>query len=121
MSHHVLVVDDDPNIREMIEAVLTDEGFTVGTASNGREALERIGESRPKLVLLDLQMPVMTGWDVIRQLHESRVEVPIVFMTAGFRARREAEQHGADGYLAKPFELNDLLDVVERFASSHQG
>ena len=117
MSHHILVVDDDPAIRKVIEAVLVDDGYAVRTASNGCEALERIGEDRPLLVLLDLQMPVLSGWDVLRHLHEARVDVPVVFMTAGYRAQREAQEHGADGFLSKPYELVQLIDVVERFTS----
>lgn len=117
MSHHILVVDDDPGIREIIRAVLEDEGLTVETASNGREALDEIARQRPRLVLLDLQMPLMTGWEVLSQLREANVDVPIVFMTAGYRAQAEAARCGADGYLAKPFDINQIIDVVERYAA----
>lgn len=115
MSHHILVVDDDVAIRSMIQTVLADEGFATAAAGNGVEALARINEERPKLILLDLQMPGMTGWEVLNHLREAQVTVPVVFMTAGYRARVEAERHGADGYVAKPFALDDLLSAVDRF------
>jgi CheY-like chemotaxis protein len=118
MPHQVLVVDDDPGIRQLIEMVLQDEGFDVVTAANGKEALERINESRPALVLLDLQMPVMTGWEVLSQVREANIEVPVVFMTAGYRAKTEAERYNADGYVAKPFDLTEIIDTVERFTTS---
>lgn len=116
MTHHILVVDDDSGIRSVIAELLADEGFDVATATNGSEALARIAQRRPTLVLLDLQMPVMSGWEVLTHLRKARVGVPVVFMTAGYRAQTEAERYGADGYVAKPFALDELLGVVERFA-----
>jgi CheY-like chemotaxis protein len=118
MSHHILVVDDDAAIREMIKLVLESEDFSVATAANGREALDQIAANRPLLVLLDLQMPVMTGWETLAHLRAANTEVPVVFMTAGYRAKAEAERFGADGYVGKPFELDTLLGVVERLAST---
>lgn len=114
MTHHVLVVDDDPGIREVITQALEGDGYSVATAGNGREALDRVAESRPLLVLLDLQMPIMTGWEVLSALRESKTDVPVVFMTAGYRAQAEAEKYHADGFMAKPFDLDVLFDVVER-------
>ena len=118
MTSHVLVVDDNEAIREMIQQVLEVEGFRVSTAANGQEALEQIVEQPPAMVLLDLQMPVLDGWQTQARLREVRPELPVVFMTAGNRARVEAEKHHAAGYLAKPFNLVDLLDTVERFATA---
>src|SRR5947209_7901170 len=105
-SRHVMkpvfVVDDDTGIREVIASVLEDEGFTVSTASDGEEALDQIAVEQPALVLLDLQMPGMNGWDVLASLREAHVPVPVVLMSAGYRAQAEAERCHADGYLAKP-------------------
>ena len=109
----ILVVDDDPDIRHVVEAILESEGYQVTTAINGRQAWEQITQQRPDVVLLDLQMPVMTGWELLDLLREQGVQVPIVVMTAGYRARAESERRGAAGHLAKPFELDDLLAVVE--------
>lgn len=117
MQPYVLVVDDDPGIREIVEWALTDEGYTVVTVANGEEALRRVEQRVPAVVLLDLQMPVMTGWDVLHRLRASRVTAPVVFMTAGYQAQEEARRHGVAGFLAKPFDLADLLNAVDRFVA----
>jgi DNA-binding NtrC family response regulator len=116
MTQHILVVDDEPGIREFMAAALDEVGFEVETAANGREALDRIAEERPELVLLDLQMPVMSGWEVLTQLQMANVDVPVVCMTAGDRCKAEVVRHHAAGFIAKPFELGELYDIVERFA-----
>jgi CheY-like chemotaxis protein len=110
----ILVVDDDPDIRSVVEAILSGEGYRVTTAANGRLAWEAISQQQPNVVLLDLQMPVMTGWELLDLLREQGMQVPIVVMTAGYRAKAEAERHGAAGHLAKPFDLDELLATVER-------
>ena len=116
MTRRVLIADDNRGVRETLQAILEDEGYEVATAANGRQALERIAARRPDLVLLDLQMPVMSGWEVNAVLHEQQANIPVVFMSAGFDAREEAAVHDADGYLDKPFEFEDLLAAVRRFA-----
>ena len=121
MPQHVLVVDDDRAIRRVVEMALEDEGYTVTTAANGREALEAIATQAPALVLLDLNMPVMSGWDVTAQVQQQGLEVPLVYMTAGNSARAEAERHRVAGYLAKPFALHELIEVVERCRVPHGG
>src|SRR5436190_1768037 len=118
MTPHILVVDDDVGIRTLLEKVLEDEGLPVVTAGTGCEALDRISEDPPQLVLLDLQMPVMSGWEILRRLHDAHQPVPVVFMSTGTRVRMEAAHHHADGCLAKPFDLTQLLAVVARFAPS---
>jgi CheY-like chemotaxis protein len=111
----VLVVDDDATVRALMRDILAEEGFSVAEATDGRDALDVLGQVRPTVILLDLHMPRMDGWALYRQLRAEGQAVPVVFVTAGARARAEAEQHGADGYLAKPFELDALLAVVDRF------
>lgn len=113
----VLVVDDDPDIRRFLRLLLEGEGHAVSAAPDGLQALDHIACQRPDLVLLDLQMPRMTGWEVRDELDRRRVEVPVVFMTAGDRARAEAERHRVAGYLAKPFSIDDLLAIIERIRS----
>ena len=115
MVPQVLVVDDDEAIRSLITEVLAEEGFAVANAVNGRQALDRIAAQLPGLVLLDLQMPVMTGWETLAALQTAQVLVPVVLMSAGVRVQQEAARHHAAGYLAKPFALDDLVAVVERF------
>ena len=114
MAQHILVVDDDPGIRDVVTMVLRDEGFPVATATNGRQALASITAARPELVLLDLNMPVMTGWEVLSQLQAALAGIPVVVMTAAQGGQAEAQRCHADGYLGKPFDLEDLLTVVER-------
>jgi two-component system, chemotaxis family, chemotaxis protein CheY len=111
----VLVVDDDPAIVEVMTTVLAAEGYPVLSATNGQEALDAITTQHPALVLLDLNMPVMSGWELIERLRNSAIGVPVVLMTAGLRAREEAARWNVAGHLAKPFELDDLLQVVARF------
>ena len=110
----VLVVDDDPLIRTSISEILDLEGYPVATAANGAEALESVERNRPSLVLLDMRMPVLDGWGFAGALDERGIELPILVMTAAQSAETWAREVGADGYLAKPFELVDLLDAVER-------
>ena len=110
----ILVVDDDPSILTTVCEILDLEGYPVETAANGAEALRAVERSRPSLVLLDMRMPVLDGWGFARALKERGLQLPILVMTAAQNARRWAEEIGADGHLAKPFELPDLLDAVER-------
>ncbi len=114
----VLVVDDDVQVRGFAAAILRAEGYTVVTAADGAEALACIARLRPDLVLLDLAMPVMDGWQVLHTLRAQGVTVPLLFMSAGYNARLEDERHGADGYLGKPFTPAELLAAVARFVST---
>ena len=113
----ILIVDDDDSIRAVVSEVLDLEGYRVATAGNGLEGLRLLERRLPTLVLLDMRMPVMDGWGFARELEARKVEVPVVVMTAADNARKWAEEIGADGYVAKPFDLVDLVAVVERFAA----
>jgi len=113
----VLVVDDDPSIRRMVSEVLDLEGYSVATAANGVEALRSIEEQRPSLVLLDMRMPLMDGWGFARELKTRGVKLPILVMTAAGSARAWAAEINADAYVAKPFDLADLVAAVERLAA----
>ncbi len=115
-SKPVLVVDDDVAIRETIAVMLEAEGYRVAVAAHGADALRSLALERPAVILLDLNMPVMDGWELLRRLRASGVAIPVVFMTAGRAAHVEAERAGADGYLPKPFDIDMLYDVVARFA-----
>jgi len=117
----ILVVDDDPSIRAVVAQILDFEGYPVQTATDGAEALAAVAQARPSLVLLDMRMPVLDGWGFARALAARGEQLPIVVMTAAQDARRWAEEIGAAGYLAKPFELPDLLAVVERLGPSPGG
>jgi two-component system, chemotaxis family, chemotaxis protein CheY len=112
----ILAVDDDEGIRGFVQMALEDEGYGVLLARDGVEALELLERTRPELILLDMRMPQMNGWQFIeayRQAFESHA--PIVVMTAGRDAAQAASQVGASGHLAKPFDLHDLIALVERY------
>jgi CheY-like chemotaxis protein len=111
----VLVVDDDPAIRNAVSLLLAEEGYTVQTAANGKEGLAAITTQLPALVLLDLNMPMMDGWALIDHLHTAQITVPIVIMTAGQRAAQEAARLDVAGSLGKPFEIDDLFRIVAAF------
>lgn len=111
----LLVVDDDPDILEALSEILEGEGFDVRRARNGQEALERLEERQAHLVLLDLMMPVMDGWEFAQELRRRPhlPAVPIVVLSADRNVATKAAEIGARSFLAKPFELNDLLDTLE--------
>src|SRR5690349_12124864 len=114
MSQPILVIDDDPSIRETVAEVLADEGYDVRTVTNGAEGLSAIERELPALVLLDMRMPVLDGWGFARTLDERGIRVPIVVMTAAQEARQWAREIGAGWSLAKPFDLLELLETIER-------
>lgn len=114
MSDRILVVDDDDAIREFVRQALEFEGYGVETAGDGAEAIAAIERDRPSLVLLDMRMPVLDGWGVVRTLRERSIQLPVVVMTAAQDARRWADEVGAVAHLAKPFDIDDLFRVVDR-------
>jgi two-component system, chemotaxis family, chemotaxis protein CheY len=110
----LLVVDDDPAILSTVSDILSDEGYHVVTATNGAEALATLERLVPELILLDMRMPVMDGWQFAQARSAEQREIPLVVMTAAHDARKWALEIGAADYLAKPFDLLELLEVVER-------
>lgn len=110
----VLIVDDDPAILAMLRDLLESEGLVVRTASNGEEALDLLSAMAPALILLDMRMPVLDGWGFAEQCRARALAYPIVVMTAAESAKRWAEEIGATGYIAKPFDVNELLQTIER-------
>jgi CheY-like chemotaxis protein len=110
----LLVVDDDPAILSTVSDILADEGYQVVTATNGAEALETLKRIDPQLILLDMRMPVMDGWQFAQARSSAQRLIPLIVMTAAHDARKWALEIGAADYLAKPFDLMELLEVVER-------
>ncbi|MGH2583620.1 MAG: response regulator [Dehalococcoidia bacterium] len=113
----VLVIDDDPDILSTVEQILAIEGYDVIAARNGAEALRALDSSNPDVILLDLMMPVMDGWEFRRRLllHPA-AETPVIVISADRDIARKARSIDADGYVAKPFSLDDLLNEIGRFA-----
>jgi two-component system, chemotaxis family, chemotaxis protein CheY len=110
----ILVVDDDPTILAAVSEALDLEGFPVVTATNGAEALVVLDREQPSLVLLDMRMPVLDGWGFMHAIRERGVDITVVVMTAAADARRWGREIGAQGVLAKPFELDELVGAVCR-------
>ena len=111
----ILIVEDDPAILSSIVDILEFEGYSVETATDGAEGLAQLARVTPTLILLDMRMPVLNGWDFARIVKERGIEVPILVMTAAQDARRWAQEVGAEGFIAKPFHILDLISSVERF------
>lgn len=115
---HILVVDDQIDIAEMTTAALRGEGYRASMAHNGRQALDRIAETGFDLVLLDINMPEMDGWETLRLLRadEEWSTLPVVmFSVKGEVADKvQSLKEGASGYVTKPFALDKLLDCIRR-------
>jgi len=111
----VLVVDDDPDILQTLGLCLSSEGYRVLMAANGKEALEILDHEHPSVILLDLMMPVMDGWQFVAELdHRGRRDVPLLILSADRAVQGHAQQLRASGHLAKPFDLDDLLGKVQQ-------
>jgi len=110
----VLVVDDEPALRDALESSLAFEGYQVCTATDGYEALEAVEREHPDLVLLDIMMPRMDGLTAVRRMRSRGDAVPVLMLTArdAVGDRVTGLDVGADDYLAKPFELDELLARV---------
>jgi len=112
----VLVVDDDFDLLEMVQTLLEISGYRVVTAMDGEEALAKVAEEMPSVILLDMKMPGMDGWEFAREFRERfDHQVPIVVLTAAENAAGRAAEIGAEGYLGKPFDIDELLRTVERY------
>ena len=119
-SRVILVVDDDPDILEALTEILAGEGFEVLAARHGEEALAHFSSGPPDLVLLDLMMPVMDGWEFASRMRKNPdwADVPILVLSADRNVGVKAKEIGAIGYLPKPFELSALLDLVNHWLNS---
>jgi DNA-binding response OmpR family regulator len=112
--HAVLVVEDDPAIRRLLEALLASAGHEVITAVDGPEALALLADARPSAVFLDLTLPEMSGWDVLDRLRACADAPPVVLLTADAAAVRRARQAGAADAILKPFDIDEVLEVAGR-------
>ncbi len=121
-THPILVVDDDESILDLVEMTLTDEGYSVVLARNGSEAMDQLERIIPGLILLDMRMPEMDGWEFAEAYRKARTQTaPMVVITAARDAAERAAQIKADGYVGKPFDLDDLVAVVERYYRNREG
>jgi len=115
---HVLVVDDEPNIAELVALGLAYEGFDVETVTDGRRALRAAAESTPDLVVLDIGLPDIDGFEVCRRIRAAGFQAPVLFLTArgAVEDRVRGLTIGGDDYLAKPFSLDELVARVKAIA-----
>jgi CheY-like chemotaxis protein len=119
-ARHVLVVEDDRDIRESLVEVLVDEGYGVAAAADGRQALDLLESSRPlpDIILLDLMMPVMNGF----QFREEQLQkpefagIPVLVVTADAHAGAKARALAAAGFVQKPIKIQPLLDLIEQLS-----
>jgi CheY-like chemotaxis protein len=118
----VLVVDDEPQVAWVLRFSLEHEGYRTYTASNGLEALEEVQRHHPKLMILDLMMPEMDGWAVLKEMKklplEDRPRVVIVSALTGPEDKAKATALGADAFVPKPFDVEELIGVLGGLAKA---
>ncbi|HVE73577.1 MAG TPA: response regulator [Mycobacteriales bacterium] len=116
----VLVVDDDPVIRQLITVNLELEGFEVVTAVDGQDCLDKVREVAPDVITLDIMMPRMDGWEAATRLRADPVTAGIKVMLVSARAQaadlQRGDRIGVDAYLTKPFDPSELIETVRRLA-----
>ena len=118
MPEQLLLVDDEPGLREAVQAYLEDSGYTVHTATNGREGWETLQRVLPDLVITDVMMPQVSGYEFLKQLRDDPrfKTLPVIFLTArGMKSDRiQGYDAGCDAYLPKPFDPDELVAIVTR-------
>jgi DNA-binding response OmpR family regulator len=116
MKKKILVVDDEDDILQFLELVLREKGYDVVTAASGQEALTRAQIEKPDLVLLDIMMPQMDGWEVLKLLRvdDETADIPVAMLSARTEAKDRVQglQEGAIDYICKPFALQELLEKI---------
>ena len=114
----VLVVDDDPQVRDVVRINLEMEGYTVREAANAEEGLAAVADDAPDLILLDVMMPQVDGWEMLRRVQEQHGigSVPVIMFSGQLEAtaEREAQARGAQGFVGKPFDLRALIDQTKQ-------
>ena len=121
MNTKILLVDDDPNIRQLVNLYLVKEGFEVEMAERGDEALKKVLASPPNLMLLDVMLPGMDGWQVLRETRRTS-NVPIIMLTAKDETFDKVLglELGADDYIAKPFDMKELVARIKAVIRRYQ-
>ena len=115
----ILIVDDDPEIVRLISELLKDEGYDIEAVTQSLRVYDRAKESKPDLILLDIMMPYLDGWDELKlfNLDEELRGIPVIIITAdrnAFKGVDNAAQYGVVDHLFKPFELNELLSKIQQ-------
>ena len=122
MGRRVLLIEDEPNIIEAISYILSKDGWTVHTHSDGETAMDKVQQSLPDLIILDVMLPGRSGYDILRELRDTDTtrEVPVMMLTARGQAkdREMAERLGVTRFMTKPFSNDEVLDSVRTLAAS---
>jgi DNA-binding NtrC family response regulator len=114
LKKRVLIVDDSPQVRSSLARVMVAEGYLPLLASNGREAIDILFTQEVDLVLMDLAMPELNGWQALQQLSEKLHQLPVIVMTGHTHQRQWVERFGARALLEKPFEPALMVEVVHQ-------
>ena len=122
MGRHILVVEDEPTLLNLVAQVLVEEGYEVERAANGADALSAISAGAAfDLVVLDMWMPVVNGWQFAAALTERGIHLPLLVMTAASEARARAVDIGAVGFVGKPFNVDQLVLAVHNAVPASDG
>jgi CheY-like chemotaxis protein len=120
-GNDVLIVDDDEDMIEVLDLLLRDAGYATRTATDGQQALDAVARSMPGLIVLDMLMPVMDGWQFAREFRARYGDAaPILVATAAEHARSRGDEIEATDVLPKPFDVSDLLRLVARHVAGPQ-
>ncbi|MFY0661477.1 MAG: response regulator [Shimia sp.] len=121
MGKNVLVIEDEPNIIEAISFILSRDGWSVATHSNGHDAVGVVQDAMPDLVILDVMLPGKTGYDILRELRseDATQSLPVLMLTAKgqIKDREMAERAGASRFMTKPFSNAEVLDAVRELVA----
>jgi len=121
LSKRILIVDDDREITDLTVVILRDGGYTVSTAMNGREGIAIARAEKPDLILLDINMPGIDGWEALKllKLDETTRHIPVAMFSVRYdlREKTEALKRSADDYIVKPFSYDEILERVARLLS----
>ena len=123
MTARILLIEDAADVSQLVAEIVEDEaGYSLVVAADGEAGLAAIRAHMPDLILLDMSLPRLSGWDLLPRLHAEGIDVPVIALTAhAMRADRErALALGCVDYLSKPFEIDDLLEILRRYTTSRQ-
>jgi DNA-binding response OmpR family regulator len=114
----ILVVEDDTALARLMEALLSSAGHSVQTVGDGESAIAAVRDARPALVLLDLTIPKLDGWQVLERLHAAGDAPPVVLFTGNYAASERAEGAGVAAAILKPFDVDELLATIDRLLAT---
>ncbi len=115
----ILVIDDERDLVDLLAMRLEIDGFTIMKAFNGKEALSKLKEKKPDIILLDIMMPEMNGYEVCQEIkNDSQYKnIPVIILTAKVRKedQERGRQVGSDDFIAKPYEYSELIEKIQKF------